>query len=128
MTEESHKLLQKARESIEAAKLLLTNGHEGFSAARAYYAMFYASEALLLERGFRFSKHSAVHAAFGKEFVKTQQIQDKFHRYLLEAYDERILGDYESSEDVSPRDAEEIIQRAEEFLKMCQDQLEKSGS
>ena len=36
-----------------------------FAASRAYYAMFYAAEALLQSRGLAFSKHSAVHAAFG---------------------------------------------------------------
>lgn len=44
-------LLAKARESITAANELLRNNHQDFAASRAYYAMFYVAEALLLDKG-----------------------------------------------------------------------------
>ncbi len=34
-------LLEKAKESLEAAKSLLKDGFYDFSASRSYYAMFY---------------------------------------------------------------------------------------
>jgi len=40
-------LLQKAKESLEAARGLLRDGYPDFAASRAYYAMFYVTEALL---------------------------------------------------------------------------------
>ena len=43
--------------SVAAAKVLHTEGHHGFAASRAYYAMFYVAEAFLLGKGLAFSKH-----------------------------------------------------------------------
>ncbi len=87
-----------------------------FAVARAYYALFYTAEALLLSVGLRFTKHSAVHAAFGEQFAKTRRLNPKFHQYLLEAFDQRLLADYETGEHTTPQAATEIIARAEEFL------------
>ncbi len=60
MTPEVAALLHKARESQQAAILLDGANFREFAAARAYYAMFYAAQALLLERGLTFSSHAAV--------------------------------------------------------------------
>ncbi len=45
---EISELLQKAKQSLEAAKLLLKDSFADFSAARTYYSMFYSVEALML--------------------------------------------------------------------------------
>jgi uncharacterized protein (UPF0332 family) len=60
---EVRSLLQKARESLDAARLLLQQGYHDFAASRSYYGMFYAAEAALLRKGLVFSKHAAVIAA-----------------------------------------------------------------
>lgn len=65
-------LINRANESHQAAKVLLDKGFSNFSAAQSYYTMFYLIEALLFSKGLQFSSHSAVMAAFGKEFAKTQ--------------------------------------------------------
>lgn len=70
MTVEQDGLLQKARRNIRSAKLLLADGDFDTAVSRAYYAMFYVAEALLLSRGLAYSRHSAVIAAFGREFAK----------------------------------------------------------
>lgn len=70
MPEEIAAYLAKAKESIAAAKLLLSEEHCGFAAARAYYAMFYVAEALLLTKDLTFSKHAGVISALGEHFVK----------------------------------------------------------
>jgi uncharacterized protein (UPF0332 family) len=67
---ETEALLLKSHESLDAAQLLNAQGYANVAASRAYYAMFYAAQALLLERGFSFSSHSAVIAAFGREIAK----------------------------------------------------------
>lgn len=63
--------VEKAKESLQAANSLFDGGFYDFSASRAYYAMFYCAEAVLLTKNLSFSKHSAVITAFGKEFIKT---------------------------------------------------------
>ena len=65
MTEHQADRLAKARESIEAAGVLLREGFAGFSASRSYYAMFYTAEAILLRQDLAFSSHAAVHPYSG---------------------------------------------------------------
>jgi uncharacterized protein (UPF0332 family) len=64
-------LIEKAWQSLEAAELLLKDSFIDFSASRAYYAMFYSTEALLLDQNRSFSKPKAVISAFGKDFIKS---------------------------------------------------------
>lgn len=116
MKPEQAVLRRKAEESLKAAHLLLREGHPDFSASRAYYAMFYLAEALLLGDGLAFSKHAGVIAAFGKEFVKTGRLPDALHRYLIEGMERRNLGDYAMGTGVSTAAAEEQLRWAGEFL------------
>jgi len=39
-------------------------------------------------------RHSAVHAAFGKHFAKTKLLDPQFHRWLMDSFDKRLIGDY----------------------------------
>lgn len=72
-----------AEESHQAAKVLLDSGFLGFSAAQSYCTMFYLTEALLHSKGLQFSSHSAVIAAFGKEFSKTAVLDPRYHRRII---------------------------------------------
>lgn len=58
MRDETRQLLDKSARAIKAAELLSADGLHEFSIGRAYYAMFYAAEALLNERELRFSTPS----------------------------------------------------------------------
>ncbi len=116
MMKEVKSLLEKSCQSISASELLLKDGYIDFAASRAYYAMFYAVEALLLSRGLSFSKHSAVIAAFGKEFVKTGLLDSHYHRNILNAFDLRNAGDYGVIHVVSEANARQTIAEARELL------------
>lgn len=116
MKEVARKLLDKCEQSIAASEHLLHDGYTEFAASRAYYAMFYADEALLSEKGRRFRKHAGVHSAFGAQFAKTGLLDPKFHRWLLDAFDKRVKGDYGVDEVMARGDAEELIRQAREFL------------
>jgi uncharacterized protein (UPF0332 family) len=53
-------LLQRTYDSLGSAKLLLDNGYYDSSISRSYYAMFYATEAILLTKNLKFSSHKSV--------------------------------------------------------------------
>lgn len=93
----------------------LTPGLSDFAAGRAYYAMLYVAQALLAERGERFRKHSGVHSVFGERFAKTGVLDPKFHRWLLDAFDRRILGDYDLEFTASADEVREMVRQAQEF-------------
>lgn len=63
MNADVEKLLDKARRSLASARREVNDENHDFAASRGYYAMFYAAEALLLQLGLAFSKHSAVIAS-----------------------------------------------------------------
>jgi uncharacterized protein (UPF0332 family) len=98
---EQEMLLEKARENLKAARLLIQEELANIAASRAYYAMFYIAEALLLGRDLVFTSHSAVIAAYGKEFARTKDMDPKFHRYLITSQDIRQTGDYGVENNVS---------------------------
>ena len=60
--------------------------------------MFYIAEAFLVGENLSFSKHSAVISKFGELFARTGKIDPKFHRYLIDAEQIRLKGDYDRSE------------------------------
>ena len=120
MNEDIRDLLEKSAQSRDAALLLLKDDYADFAASRAYYAMFYAIEALLLSRDLSFSKHSAVISAFGREFVKTGLLDVRFHRSVLDAFDVRNAGDYGSMHAVSEEKARMIIEESGELLEAVQ--------
>lgn len=78
-------------------------------------AMFYATEALLLNRDLSFFKHSAVITAFGQHFVKAGLLDPSLHRYLLDAFDLRNLGDYGAVLAVDDADAQQALDKAKIF-------------
>jgi len=51
MKEQSQALLTKASDNLAASKNLIRGSHYEIAASRAYYTMFYAAEALLLDEG-----------------------------------------------------------------------------
>ncbi len=123
MTPEQKALLEKAQDSLGAAELLAKNEYYDFAVSRAYYCMFYLAEAFLLGEGSAFSKHSSVIAAFGQLFAKPGRVPFQFHRYLIEAADSRILGDYDSGSGLSKEAVELQISRAKEFLALAKEKI-----
>jgi len=116
MTEQQAGLLAKARRAVENAKAQVERGDHDFAVSRAYYAMFYAAEAVLLEKDLSFSKHSAVIAAFGLHFVRTGLVPAEFQRYLTEGQAARNVSDYDIGPEVTSAEAAEQIERAAKFV------------
>lgn len=114
MTEDQLELLQKAHQSLSAAKLLLIGSYPESAASRAYYTMFYIAEAFLEGEGMSFSRHSAVISAFGQYFARTNRVPIEFHRFLVEAQALRNAGDYGQL-----NQATEQLSRAEQFLELA---------
>ena len=118
MTEidEVRKLLIKAEKNIEAVKSNIAGEFYDSAVSRAYYAMFYCAEALLLTKDLRFSKYSAVHSAFGQHFAKTGEIHPDLHKILLSAFESRADGDYEYMIEITKEEAEVVLKNAEFFV------------
>jgi len=124
MTPEIQHLLKLADESHEVGKTLIDVGHPRFSAAQTYYTIFYLAQAMLLTKELTFSSHSAVVAAYGKEFAKTGLLDPKFHRYIIDAQKLRQTGHYgDEGEEVTEEQAVEAYQWTGEFMEAVKEYL-----
>ena len=119
--------VQKADENLEVADMLFRQGHYDISASRAYYAMFYLAEALLFSKGMTFTSHSAVIAAFGKEFAKTNLIAPRHHRSLRDGFETRQIGDYSLETSITREKAAYNLQEAVEFVAAAKEYLAIQG-
>lgn len=123
MTPEQQQLIDKARDSLRAARLLANERMYDFAVSRAYYTMFYIAEAFLLGENLSFSKHSAVISKFGEYFARTGRILPEFHRHLIQAEQSRVKADYDATSNTTETEATEQIARAEEFITLAENQL-----
>ena len=113
---EIEKLAEKAKHNIKVAKDEFSRKVYDVCVSRAYYAMFYIAEALLLTKNLRFSKHSGVHAAFGQYFAKTGEVDPKLHRILLETFDVRGAADYDYMKEITKKLAKQVLKDARYFV------------
>jgi hypothetical protein len=82
------------------------------------------AEAPLEEKSLRFNKHGGVHGAFGEHYVKSGLFNAKIHRWRLNAFDQRIEGDYDTEVIAVTEDARRLIAQSEEFLAATRSYLE----
>lgn len=118
MTDAQSGLLKKAHRTVQSARLLMTDGDYDGAVSRAYYAMFYVAEALLLSKSMTFSKHSAMISAFGREFAKPGIIPGAYHRYLMDAQEARNTGDYQVVSHLTDEETLQHITHAEQLLEV----------
>jgi uncharacterized protein (UPF0332 family) len=109
--------LERAEQSVQAAKELAASGFYDFAASRAYYAAFYAATAALLNEGLEFSKHSGVIASVHQRLVKTGRLDTDHGKELNWLFELRNVGDYGVIVHVSQQDAERAVRIAENFLR-----------
>ena len=114
--EEIQSNLNRAEDSVEAARKLALEGYFDFAASRAYYAAFYAATALLLREGMEFGKHSAVIAAIHQHFIRPGRLKKQFGKDLNWLFELRGVGDYGVTVHVPSEDAERAIEAADRFV------------
>ena len=125
MTPQQEALLRKAARRIRSARVLVAEGDCDSAVSRAYYAMFYVAEAVLLSKGLAYSKHSAVIAAFGREFAKEGVLPVELHAHLREASDARNVADYQADSDLTEETTAMHISRAERFVAVGEEMLRR---
>lgn len=116
--------LEQARETLLDARALYENVRSPASIVnRAYYAMFYATLALLVTVGKSPSKHIGVISFFDSEFVRKSIFPKEMSRILHEAFETRQEGDYQNPAGIDREKAAEILKAAGEFLKVVEQKL-----
>lgn len=112
------KHLKKANEMLKEQKALFDQGLYGGSVSRGYYAIFNLASAILLTKGKEYSSHQAVIANFGKEFVKENKIDPRYHKMLIELFTVRRTADYDIEKVIDEDTAKLVLDLTHDFLKM----------
>lgn len=109
--------MEQAEQAIKDTEILLSEGGSPGSIINiAYYAMFYAVLALLVKVDKGTSKHSGAIALFDQHFVK-EGIFPKDTSYTLhKSFDMRQMLDYRELVKINNEEAEEMLQKAREFV------------
>ena len=108
--------LERGREDLTVARLLIREGKYRIAVSRAYYAIFMVATAALVTLGISRSKHSAVESAFGLYLVKPGILEPKYHAIYMKARDWREEADYSPTTTFTEEEALAILAEAEEFV------------
>ncbi len=108
--------LNRARETLEEAKISIENKRYLLAANRIYYASFYAVSALATKQELKTSKHAQLLSWFNKTFVKTEIIEKRLGKFYLDAFEMRQESDYEDFVVIDKTSIDEKFKLASEFI------------
>jgi uncharacterized protein (UPF0332 family) len=98
MNEEKRELicyrLERAKETLEDAGLLIEGRRWNSAMNRLYYSAFYAVLALLLNGNYRTTTHNGAKSKFSEHFIKTEKLSLDFGRKYSQLFSWRQKGDY----------------------------------
>lgn len=120
--------LARARRALRTGYMVLGDGDYITAVNRAYYAVFYAANALLATQGLERSKYSGVIAAFRQQFVKTGLIEAEYSDFYGALLEDRQRGDYDELEVLDHEVARRDLERAERFVERVEECLRRMGA
>lgn len=108
--------LNKGKDSLKQAKILLAHQMFDGSINRSYYAVFYSIRSILSLVKLDSSKHSGVLSMFDRYFVKTGIFDKQFSKIAHTAFDIRQDSDYEDFYILQEEEAQSQYSDAEKFI------------
>lgn len=116
--------LNKAKETLETAKMIFNEGKDFTSANnRAYYAIFYAIRAVLAIDEIDFKRHKDVLAYFNKEYVNKEKFPKMIGRKISQAQRIREDSDYDDDYEPSLEKTEQQIKTAQELIDLVEEYI-----
>jgi len=117
-------LIGKASRAAVSARLLLDAGDLNGACNRAYYAMFDAARAALIDSGAPVQSevgrtHSGLISAFSLHLVKTGQVRIEYGKALNKVAEIRLIADY-TEDEVTAETARWAVEQALEFIEAVQ--------
>lgn len=107
---------KRALEDLKAAEQMLASKFHLAAVSLAYYAVFYAITAVLLEKGIKVRKHKQLGIEFRKTFIKTEMLPRKYSQTLEILFDARQTADYDAAPKIEEEMVPKLLQEAKEFV------------
>ena len=115
--------LNLSQEELETPSLLLESNRYRASISRAYYSMYYATQALLISENINTSTHKGLIKLFRLHFIKTSKLSNELSVILGDTYDLRQLADYGEEVDLTTEQVKITLLNAQIFLAQVRDYL-----
>jgi len=117
--------LERARETLDEARLLLNAGHANATVNRLYYACFYAVSALLLADGISTSRHAHLRSVLHRDYVRSGLIPQESGKHFDLLFDSRQESDYADWVVFETDDIRSWMERTELFVRHVAELTEK---
>ena len=114
-----------AKEALESARILMNVNSYRAANNRAYYAIFYAINAVHALNGVAYKRHKDALANFNKDYVKTEIFPRSLGRKIGHAEDIRHASDYDDFYIAVKSEVEELIDTATELIKYIEEYFER---
>lgn len=119
--------IESAQEMLAVAEQNLRNGYHTSAVNRAYYAIFYAANAVLATVGESRSKHSGVIGLFRKLFIKSGELPIDLSDIYGRIMDNRQRGDYDLGLQVDREQAKTDLEDARRFVDKVEQWLKEKN-
>jgi hypothetical protein len=117
--------LERARESLEEAKILLEQGYANTFVNRLYYACFYAVSSLLLTKELFSAKHSRIRSLFHQNFVKVGMVDTELGQLYDRLFDNRQKADYADLFRFNPDEVRYWYDEVKKFVEFIENIIKK---
>jgi len=112
--------MNKAYESSESARSEQKAGRFTFAVNRA---CFYAASSVLMRMGKTYRKHTGVRAGVQSELVRPGLLDASWGKFYALVFKSRQRGDYQELVEFSGAEADELISKSEELVKIFENIL-----
>ena len=108
--------IEKAYGTLVEAKDCAEDNHWSLTANRLYYAVYYASKALLIQNGIVAKSHEGVIGMIGQNFVVSGIITIEEAKLLARLQNMRKTGDYDDFKEWHQEDVEPLFKKVEDYI------------
>ena len=108
--------IEKAYGTLVEAKDCAEDNHWTLTANRLYYAVYYASKALLIQNGIVAKSHEGVIGMIGQNFVVSGIITIEEAKLLARLQNMRKTGDYDDFKEWHQEDVEPLFKKVEDYI------------
>jgi uncharacterized protein (UPF0332 family) len=120
--------LARATDDLATARDNVAHGHWRGAVNRAYYAVFHAASAALLQLDIERARHAGVQAAFGAFFVRPGLIEPEFGQIYSMVRQAREMQDYDvTAVTLTLEETERLVSDAERFVARLDSYLRQVG-
>ena len=108
--------LEKAEETLKEAVDCGSLNHWTLAANRLYYAVYYASSALLIQNEMIVKTHAGVIALIGQKFVSEDKLSKSDAQLLARLQTMRHTGDYDDFMEWHKEEVEPLFEKVKDYI------------